>query len=259
MSEIKIFESAEFGRVRTVMDERGEPWFVAKDVADALDIVNVTRALDGLDDDEKGELSQYEGSGRKPLIINEPGLYSLVLRSRKPEAKRFKRWVTHEVLPSIRKTGGYIAAGVQDTPEEIMARALLVAKDTMDRQQQRIAALEQTCSENAPKAIYADCVTASPTSINVRGLAAVLKQRGVDIGEKRLYIWLRENGYCIRQFGSEWNLPTQRSLDLGVMEISQQVVSNSEGGRLCRTTKVTGKGQVYFVNKFLGQQGQKAA
>lgn len=243
MNDVKIFENPEFGRVRTTVID-GEPWFVAVDVCHALDIGNPSDALNRLDDDERTLVSIEGASNGKP--VNEPGLYSLVLGSRKPEAKAFKRWITHEVIPAIRKTGGY---HVPQSPAEQMAQGLLAAQKLLAEKDKRI-------EEMRPKEIFADAVTASKTSILVGGLAKLIKQQGIDIGQKRLFAWMRENGFLIKS-GTEKNMPTQRAMDMKLFEVKEGSFVDGNGvNRITRTTKVTGKGQVYFVNKFLN--GSKA-
>lgn len=241
MNDVKIFENPEFGRVRTTVID-GEPWFVAADVCHALDIGNPSDALNRLDDDERTLVSIEGASNGKPVNgVNEPGLYSLVLGSRKPEAKAFKRWITHEVIPAIRKTGGY---HVPQTPAEQMAQGLLAAQKLLAEKDKRI-------EEMRPKEIFADAVTASETSILVGGLAKLIKQQGIDIGQKRLFAWMRENGFLIKS-GTEKNMPTQRAMDMKLFEVKEGSFVDGNGvNRITRTTKVTGKGQVYFVNKFL--------
>lgn len=242
MNDVKIFENPEFGRVRTTVID-GEPWFVAVDVCHALDIGNPSDALNRLDDDERTLVSIEGASNGKPVNgVNEPGLYSLVLGSRKPEAKAFKRWITHEVIPAIRKTGGY---HVPQSPAEQMAQELLAAQKLLAEKDKRI-------EEMRPKEIFADAVTASKTSILVGGLAKLIKQQGIDIGQKRLFAWMRENGFLIKS-GTEKNMPTQRAMDMKLFEVKEGSFVDGNGvNRITRTTKVTGKGQVYFVNKFLG-------
>lgn len=229
----QIFENPEFGRVRTTVID-GEPWFVAADVCHALDIGNPSDALNRLDDDERTLVSIEGASNGKPVNgVNEPGLYSLVLGSRKPEAKAFKRWITHEVIPAIRKTGGYHIEEL--TGRELMAKALIEAQAVLAEKDKRI-------EEMRPKEIFADAVSASKTSILVRDLAKVIKQNGVDIGQNRLFDWLRENGYLIKG-GSDRNMPTQRAMNMKLFEIKIGNHTNGDGVNITtRTTKVTGKG-----------------
>lgn len=253
---IQVFENADFGRIRAV-SEGGEPWFVAKDVCEALGLSNTTEALRNLDADEVGNISNSEvaqNGGRAPRIVSEPGFYKLVMRSRKPEAKAFQRWVTHEVLPAIRRDGGYMAAKPDETPEEVMARALRIADDTMRRQKERIESLSSANAEMRPKALFADAVAASESTCLVGELAKMLRQNGVEIGQNRLFDWLRERGY-LGKGGSNRNVPTQASMDMGLFRIKETAVTHSDGRvTINRTPKVTGKGQVYFVEKFLGEK-----
>ena len=250
-SDVKLFEKEEFGKVRVVMQDE-DPWFVAKDVCGCLglDTSNLSKMLD--EDELSTYPVQYTDQVRNLSVVSEPGLYSLILRSRKPEAKAFKRWVTHEVLPSIRKTGGYLATKPDDTPEVIMARAVLVAQDTIKRLEGRNSELEGVVSEMKPKALFADSVASSTSSILVGQLAALIRQNGVDMGQNRLFEWMRERGYLVAS-GSRRNSPTQKSLDMGLFEVKERAINNPDGSvRLTLTTKVTGKGQIYFVNKFVG-------
>lgn len=242
----QVFNNDEFGALRVVKDESGEPWFVAKDVCDALGIAtnHLREEGRGLDDDEVMNLPNWEGKGVAPLIITEAGLYSLILRSRKPEAKAFKRWVTHEVLPAIRKDGGYMVAKADETPEQTMARAVLIAQATIDRQSKQI-------EEMKPKAVFADAVSVSSSTILVGDLAKILKQNGYDIGGNRLFSLLREQGYLCKQKGAMWNMPTQRSMEMGLFEVKETAVTHSDGHvTINKTPKVTGKGQIYFINRY---------
>ena len=245
MNALQIFKSHEFGEIRTTI-QNGEPWFVAADVCKALDIENNRKATNRLDDDEKSDVTLSDGSQMRHMTaVNEAGLYSLVLGSRKPEAKAFKRWITHEVLPSIRKTGGYITGqeGLSDT--ELLEKAVLVA-------QRRIAERDKQIERMKPAQIFADAVCASEQSILVGDLAKLLRQNGIDIGQKRLFEWLRSRSYLIKRKGSDWNMPTQRSMDMELFEIKETAITHSDGHvTISRTVKVTGKGQKYFINKFL--------
>ena len=239
----QVFDNPEFGKLRATKDGNGEPWFVAKDVCNALSLDHT--ATRRLDDDEKGLRSTQTPGGIQPLMyVNEPGFYSLVLKSRKPEAKRFQRWVTHEVLPAIRKDGGYMVARKDETPEETMARAVLIAQATIDRQSKQI-------EEMKPKAVFADAVSVSSSTILVGDLAKILKQNGYDIGGNRLFSLLREQGYLCKQKGAMWNMPTQRSMEMGLFEVKETAVTHSDGHvTINKTPKVTGKGQIYFINRY---------
>lgn len=241
----QVFNNAEFGELRVIKTNDGEPWFVAKDVCNALGIrTDTVRTI--LDDDEVDETNPDTigvAGGRAPLIITEAGLYSLILRSRKPEAKAFKRWVTHDVLPSIRKEGGYIAASANDSEADIMARALLIAQKTIERNQKRIAELE-------PKALFADAVAASDGTCLVGELAKMMRQNGVNVGQNRLFKMMREGGY-LGKSGSNYNVPTQRAVDAGLFRIKETAITHSDGHvTISRTPKVTGKGQTYFLKRF---------
>lgn len=255
MNALKIFTHEALGSIRAV-ERSGQPWFVAKDVCDCLELGNTTKALYGLDDDEKFTLTNSEGNPRAgiPLelnIISESGLYSLILRSRKPEAKAFKRWLVHEVIPSIRRSGGYMAAVQSDTPESIMARAVLVAQDTITRLQARTSALEARAEVDRPKVVFADSIEVSRSTILVGELAKLVKQStGHDIGQRRMFDWLRDNGFLHKR-GSDRNMPTQKSVDMGLIVIKEgsRIGSNGES-RITKTPKITGKGQIYFINTF---------
>lgn len=246
MNEIKVFNNAEFGKIRT-LNRDGEPWFVGKDVATALGYKDSVNALKShVSEEDKGGwriATQY--GEREAVIINESGLYSLILSSKLESAKRFKRWVTADVLPSIRKSGGYIAGQDEMSDTELLAKALLVAQRQIEQRNAQIAEMQ-------PKALFADAVAASHTSILIGELAKILKQNGVDIGQNRLFETLRQQGYLIRRNGTDYNSPTQRAMELGLFEVKESTVGNPDGSvRVTRTTKVTGKGQQYFINKFL--------
>ena len=259
MKELSIFNYG-VHEVRTVQVD-GEPWFVSSDVCSILDIANTTRATDGLDNDEKGlHIMKTPGGNQQVSIVNEPGLYSLILRSRKPEAKAFKRWITHEVLPTIRKTGGaYLslqkAEEILYNPDLIigLAQQVIDLRATTAQQQGQIEA-------DRPKVIFADAVSTSSTSILVGELAKLLKQNGIDIGQNRLFEWLRNNGYLIRRHGADRNMPTQKSMDLGLFEVKERTINEPDGTiRITKTPKVTGKGQLYFINKLIGPSGIQTA
>lgn len=255
MNQLQQIFNYQDQEIRTVIQD-GQPWFVAKDVCDVLEIKNPSDALLRLDADEKTTLGLTDSGGRpyKQSIVNEPGLYTLILGSRKPEAKQFKRWITHEVIPTIRKTGGYVAN------DELFIQTYLPQADeqtkhffkatlqTMKEQSKQIEAMK-------PKALFADAVETSESSVLVGELAKLLQQNNVQIGPNKLFEWLRENGYLIRKKGESYNLPTQRSMDMGLFEIKKRAVNNPDGSvRTTRTPKVTGKGQVYFINKFLASE-----
>lgn len=244
MKDIQVFNNPEFGEIRTTIVD-GEPYFVGKDVAEVLAYKETAKAIrEHVDDDDKGvSVLDTPGGKQKMVVINESGLYGLVFGSKLPTAKKFKHWVTSEVLPTIRKTGGY---HIPQSPEEQMAQGLLAAQKLLAEKDKRI-------EEMRPKEIFADAVSVSKTDILIGDLAKLIKQNGHDIGQKRLFSWLREKGYLIKRKGLDWNMPTQKAMEMKLFRVKETVVTHSDGHTtVSKTTKVTGKGQVYFVNKFLG-------
>ena len=251
MNKMQIFKNDNFGAIRT-LEINGEPWFVGKDVAEVLGYSNPNEAVQEHVDEEdklnsKTLLSfELDLGQRGGWLINESGLYSLILSSKLPNAKAFKRWVTSEVLPAIRKHGLYAT-------EELIANPDLAIEAFKALKEEREArkALEAENKQMQPLALFARSVSASHTSILIGELAKLIKQNGVDIGQKRLFDWLREQGFLMKS-GSSKNMPTQRSMEQGLFEIKESSYINSEGVTVVtKTTKVTGKGQIYFVNKFL--------
>ncbi len=237
--------------LRTLTDEAGEPWFVAKDVCDILEISNPSDALKRLDDDERSRFNL--GRQGETNIVNEAGLYVLVLGSRKPEAHEFKRWVTHEVLPQIRKTGGYIPATDADDDMTILAKAVMIGQRTMEAQKRKIASQQSRIVELEPKARFADAVAASDGTCLVGELAKMLRQNGMDIGQNRLFRLLQADGY-LGKSGSNRNVPTQRAMELGLFRIKETTVTHADGHTtVSRTPKVTGKGQRYFIDRYWGR------
>lgn len=234
--------------LRTLIDEAGEPWFVSKDVCDILEISNPSDALKRLDDDERSRFNL--GRQGETNIVNEAGLYALVLGSRKPEAHEFKRWVTHEVLPQIRRTGGYIPASETDDDITILAKAVMIGQRTMEEQKRRIAEQQSRIVELEPKALFADAVAASDGTCLVGELAKMLRQNGLNIGQNRLFQLLRDDGFFGKS-GSNRNMPTQKAMDLGLFRIKETAVTHSDGHvTISRTPKVTGKGQRYFIARY---------
>lgn len=234
--------------LRTLTDEAGEPWFVAKDVCDILEISNPSDALKRLDDDERSRFNL--GRQGETNIVNEAGLYALVLGSRKPEAHEFKRWVTHEVLPQIRRTGGYIPASETDDDITILAKAVMIGQRTMEEQKRRIAEQQSRIVELEPKALFADAVAASDGTCLVGELAKMLRQNGLNIGQNQLFQLLRDDGFFGKS-GSNRNVPTQKAMDLGLFRIKETAVTHSDGHvTISRTPKVTGKGQRYFIARY---------
>lgn len=235
--------------LRTLTDEAGEPWFVAKDVCDILGHSNVSMALDRLDDDERSKFNL--GRQGETNIVNEAGLYVLVLGSRKPEAHEFKRWVTHEVLPSIRRHGVYATDVTIDSILNDPDFGIRLLTDLKDERARRREA-EKTIEAQKPKVLFADSVAASHSTILVGELAKILKGNGVDTGQNRLFQWMRDNGYLISRKGTDFNMPTQKAMELGLFFIKETNIQHSDGHiTVNKTPKVTGKGQTYFVNKFL--------
>ena len=255
MNELEIFNNPEFGQIRAT-EINGEPYFVGKDIAEALGYAKPENALAAHVDGEDKTTTLIQGTGSNyktnATVINESGVYALVFSSKLPKAKEFKHWVTSEVLPTIRKHGAYATPA---TIESIIADPdngikLLTA---LKEEQEKRKALQTQIAEQKPKVIFAETVSASKTSILIGDLAKILKQNGIDIGQKRLFAWLRDNGYLIKG-GSSKNMPTQRSMDMGLFVVKEGSYVNGEGVNVTtKTTKVTGKGQIYFINKFKGE------
>lgn len=244
-------------KIRTAIID-GEPWFVAKDVCDVLELTNITETLRGLESDElTSVVLKSGGQDREMRLVSESGLYALVFKSRKPEAKAFRKWVTSEVLPIIRKTGGYTDMIPKDLPTALRAYANEVEKNQKllaenNALQKSNLSKSLTITRNKPKVLFADAVAASNTSILVGDLARILKQNGINIGQNRLFVWMRENGYLIKKRRADYNMPTQKSMNAGLFEIKESVVNNPDGSiHVTRTPKVTGAGQVFFINQFL--------
>ncbi len=258
MNDIQVFNNPEFGEIRTV-EINNEPWFVGKDVAEALGFSNSKDAiLNHVDEDDRkvlqrSEMATFDIPNRGLTIINESGLYSLVLSSKLPTAKKFKRWVTSEVLPSIRKHGAYM------TPETLEKMVLtpdfgIRLLTELKAEQDKRKALEATVEEQKPHVLFSNAVSASKTTILIGALAKLLKQNGINIGQNRLFEWLRQNGFLVKR-GDNRNMPTQRAMELGLFEVKESCHLNSNGCNvITKTTVVTGKGQCYFINRFLGKQ-----
>lgn len=260
MEAIKIFENVQFGQVRIYMGENGDPLFCLIDVCNMLDLIpsKVSQRLD------KDVLSKYPletaGGIQQTNFINEDGLYDVILDSRKPEAKQFRKWITSEVLPSIRKHGAYMT---NDTLEKALTSPdflIQLATNLKEEQQKRITAeqkvevAERQIKQDAPKVLFANAVEASQRSCLIAELAKILQQNGVNIGQNRLFAWMRENGY-LGQKGEYYNHPTQKAMSQGLFELKKTTITKPDGTILVTTTtKVSGKGQVYFVNKFLGNK-----
>lgn len=243
MNELQVFNNAMFGNVRIILQDN-EPWFVAKDVCDCLEHTNTTMALQRLDDDERAKLNL--GRQGEANVVNEYGLYSLVMSSRKPEAKEFKRWITHEVLPTLRRTGSYSLNIPQTLPEALRAYA-----DEVEQHNKTKALVEA----QRPKVIFADAVSSSVTDILIGDLAKLLNQNGHNIGQNRLFERLRNEGFLISRKGGSYNMPTQRAMEMGLFRIKETAITHSDGRTsINKTPKVTGKGQLYFINRYAGVQ-----
>ena len=268
MNELQVFQNTEFGQIRTLAIEN-EPWFVGKDVADVLGYTKLDamyRIVESEDkteiDPQNIEIAGFPRNGatleenpnvRRLILINESGLYSAIFNSKLPSAKKFKRWVTAEVLPAIRKHGAYMTS---ETIEKVLSdpdTIIKIATQLKEEQAKRML-LEVKVEEQRPKVIFADAVSASKTSILVGDMAKLLKQNGVNMGASRFFTWLRDNGFLIKRKGTDWNMPTQKSMELQLFEIKETSIAHSDGHTsISRTPKITGKGQLYFINKFVGQ------
>lgn len=240
----QVFSNDEFGTIRAMRGEDGEPWFVAKDVCKVLGYKNASKSIsDHVDEEDKLNNESLSSLGQRGgWLVNESGLYSLILTSKLPNAKRFKRWVTHEVLPAIRRDGGYMVAR-DETPEETMARAVLLAQKTIERQKAQI-------DEMRPKALFADAVAASDGTCLVGELAKMMTQAGYPIGQNRLFAKLRDDGF-LGKGGSNKNVPLQRYVEMGIFKIKETAITHPDGHvTINRTPKVTGKGQRYFIDHY---------
>lgn len=254
MKDLKVFENPDFGKL-TVVEKNGEPWFIGKEVATILGYANHRKALaDHVDAEDKGVTKRNTlGGEQEVVIINESGLYSLVLSSKLPTAKKFKRWVTGEVLPAIRKHGAYMT-------EDALKKAITepdfligLANELKKEKAARLAA-EQQIEADRPKVTFANAVNVSKDGMLIGMLAKILHQNGVDMGQKRLFQWMREKGYLMKS-GADKNMPTQRAREMGLFKVKERAIDNPDGSvRLTRTTLVTGKGQQYFINKLLAPQ-----
>ena len=259
MIDLKVFKNEQFGGVRATEID-GEPWFVGKDVATALGYTDVNHALLDHVDAEDRLNSKTQGQNAPELgqrggwLINESGLYSLVLSSKLPSAKQFKRWITSEVIPSIRKHGAYMTP---ETIEKVLSDpdTVINLAQQLKAEREKRKALETKVETDAPKVLFASAVETAKTSILVGELAKILKQNGVEIGQNRLFKWLRDNGYLIKRQGTDFNMPTQRSMEAGWFEVKETAVTHADGSvSVSKTPKVTGKGQVYFTDTFLRQK-----
>lgn len=258
MDNVTIFRKDEFGAVRAVTLE-GEPWFVAADVCRALGLGNSSQAIAKLDDDEKSGVIISDPHGREQVtrFISESGLYALVLSSRKPEAKAFKRWITHEVIPAIRKTGGYIAGQETMDDDQLLANALMVAQRKIAERNKQLEEANEKIKADAPKVLFAETVQKAEGDILVRQLARLMNQRGYDVGERRLYEILRRDGWVIKANAKDQNAPTQKSVDMGLMRVIERTIGSAEKTFLSTTTVITPKGQLYFLNKYAPERPER--
>ena len=292
MNDLKIFENDQFGQIRTSVTENGEPLFCLADLCNSIGIKNHRNVIGRLDEWDVHRMdtptkNQYGATVIQQVIfVSEAGMYNVILRSDSDKAKPFRKWVTSEVLPSIRKSGGYIASSPNDTPEDILARAVLVAQESIERKNKQISELQETLnnrdhqlqiesmrveekqqqieeqqktiSDLTPGYNFSRAVEASNKSILISEMAKILTQNGYVIGQNRLYKYLRDNGYLFSK-GEQYNLPVQRYMEMGIFEIKKVVISQPGGTAITtNTTKITPKGQIYFVNKFIAQEGGAA-
>lgn len=255
VADLRLFHNEQFGKLRATQIDC-EVWFAATDVAKALGYRDANQITRALDDDEKrwseGTLSECTHSHLGIRLINESGLYRVLMRSQRPEAIPFQRWLAHEVVPEIRRNGGYIATSPEDSDADIMARALLIAQKTIDRKNELIALHEATIEDMKPKALFADAVADSDGTCLIGELAKMMCQNGLEIGQNRLFNLLQRDGY-LGKSGSNRNVPTQRSMDMKLFRIKETAVTHSDGRvTINRTPKVTGKGQAYFIGRYCG-------
>lgn len=256
MNDVTIFRKDEFGAVRAVTLE-GEPWFVAADVCRALGLGNSSDVIKRLDEDERTLVSIEGASNGLPVnAVNEPGLYALILGSRKPEAKAFKRWITHEVIPEIHKTGGYIAGQEMMDDDQLLANALMVAQRKIDERNKQLEAANEKIKADAPKVLFAETVEKAETCISIGTLAKILNQAGLDIGERRLFERLR-NDKWLNSKGRNWNVPSQKSMDMGLMRVHESTISRSSGIQINKTPLITGKGQRFFLDLYAPKATQE--
>lgn len=249
-NDLALFESADFGTIRTVVCEDGKVLLCGADVAKALGYTNPRKAVRDHCKGGTKRSSLTPGGIQDICYVPESDVYRLIVHSKLPSAERFERWVFDEVIPSIRKNGGYIQGQENMSDAELMAKALLAAQRVIESRDKQIADMQ-------PKALFADSVAASSSTILIGELAKILKQNGADMGEKRLFAWLRDNGYLIKRAGTDYNMPTQRSMEQGLFRIKETAVTHSDGHTsVNKTTKVTGKGQQYFINLFVEKKGE---
>ena len=256
MNELQVF-SYEGKEIRTVQ-RSNEPWWVLKDVCEALELTTPARVAERLEDDEVSLTHLIDSIGRQQetLIISESGLYNVILRSDKPDARKFKRWVTHEVLPSISRHGAYLTT---EKLEEVMndPDAWIKVLTALKEERQAKELLKLQVSNDRPKVIFANAVSVSDGTILIGELAKILKGNGIEVGQNRLFEKLRRDGFLIRRKAPDYNTPTQKAMELGLFRVKETAITHPDGHvTISKTTKVTGKGQQYFVNYFLGGAGR---
>ena len=257
MNELMIFKNEEFGEIQ-VLEKDNKYEFEATGVAKILGYANPRDAIqrhclkDGV---VKHDVIDSLGRNQVKNFITEGNLYRLITHSKLPDAQKFEKWVYDEVLPAIRKTGGYIAGEEKLNEDELVLKAMEVLNRKIDRLKQKNNLLESTIEEQKPKVLFADSVETSKTSILIGELAKILKQNGHEIGQNRLFQWLRDNDYLIKRKGTDYNMPTQKSMELGLFQVKETSITHSDGHiSINKTAKVTGKGQVYFINKFVSKK-----
>lgn len=250
MNELQIFNNEEFGQVRMVEID-GKPYFMGSDIAKALGYARPNDAIKQHCRATVKHSTHISGKMQEVNFIGEGDMYRLITHSKLESAERFETWVFDEVLPSIRKNGGYISGQENLSDEELLEKAVLVAQRKLAERDKIIEQQKQKIEQDKPKTIFADAVSTSHTSILIGDLAKLICQNGVQIGQKRLFEWMRQNNFLIKS-GSSRNMPMQRYVEQGLFEIKESNVQNPDGSvRITKTTKVTGKGQIYFVNQFL--------
>lgn len=254
--EIQIFKNDEFGQVRGVLIN-GEPYLIGKDVAEKLGYKNTSDALKKHVDDEDKGVAKCDTLGgiQEMTVINESGLYSLILSSKLPNAKKFKRWVTSEVLPSIRKTGGYIPINEDDSEKDILAKAVLIANKTIEQKDAKIIELssknnelEEKIEDDKHKVSFAEAVENSNDVILVKEMATIITQNGFAVGQNQLFDYLRDYKYLCSKKGGMYNLPMKKHEDL--FKVTKRTIQHTQGTEVKNTPKITGKGQLYFIKKF---------
>lgn len=256
-NQLQVF-SYEGNDVRTVQ-RGGETWWVLRDVCDVLSLTTPARVAERLEEDEVSLTHIIDALGRKQetTIVSESGLYNVILRSDKPEAKNFKRWVTHEVLPTIRRHGAYLTPAKLEemmNDPDAWIKVLTALKEERAAKEQ----LQLQAAADKPKVVFADAVSVSDGTILIGELAKILKGNGIEIGQNRLFEKLRRDGYLIKRQGTDYNAPTQRAMELGLFRVKETAITHSDGHvTISKTTKVTGKGQQYFINLFLGKEVSK--